>query len=399
MIRCFIVKDEQMKETKGFRLRDIIIIIIITSIITSLTTGVIVYNQNRLTKNITFQDLSKDTDLKEFLKVYASLIEDYYENVDKKAMLESAIEAMFNYLGEDYSTYMSQEETNSLADQLKGEYKGLGIQLNRSTKAIEGFVEGGDAKESGLMIGDIIIKVDDKEINSTDEINEIVEKTKEGTKLNITVNRNEEILSFDVENKKILIPAIAYVLMENNIGYLKMEQFSNTLSEQVEFALKDMEQNGMKSLIIDLRDNTGGYLKEAKDIASMFLEKGKTIYSLEEKNGNTVFKDETNEKRDYKIVILMNESSASASEVLIAALKESYGAITVGTRSYGKGKVQQTRNLEDGSMVKYTSAKWLTPNGECIDGFGIKPDYEIEKEMNSSFDEQLEKAIELAEGE
>lgn len=277
-----------MKETKGFQLRDIIIIIIITSIITSLTTGVIVYNQNRLTKNITFQDLSKDTDLKEFLKVYASLIEDYYEDVDKKAMLEKAIEAMFNYLGEDYSTYMSQEETNSLADQLKGEYKGLGIQLNRSTKAIEGFVEGGDAKESGLMIGDIIIKVDDKEINSTDEINEIVEKTKEGTKLNITVNRNEEILSFDVENKKILIPAIAYVLMENNIGYLKMEQFSNTLSEQVEFALKDMEQNGMKSLIIDLRDNTGGYLKEAKEVASMFLEKGKTIYSLEEKNENTV---------------------------------------------------------------------------------------------------------------
>lgn len=399
MIRCFIVKDEQMKETKGFRLRDIIIIIIITSIITSLTTGVIVYNQNRLTKNITFQDLSKDTDLKEFLKVYASLIEDYYENVDKKAMLESAIEAMFNYLGEDYSTYMSQEETNSLADQLKGEYKGLGIQLNRNTKAIEDFVEGGAAKESGLMIGDIVIKVEGKEITSTDEINKIVEDTKEGTKLNITVKRNEEILSFDVENKKILIPAIAYVLMENNIGYLKMEQFSNTLSEQVDFALKDMEQNGMKSLIIDLRDNTGGYLKEAKDIASMFLEKGKTIYSLEEKNGNTVFKDETNEKRDYKIVILMNESSASASEVLIAALKESYGAITVGTRSYGKGKVQQTRNLEDGSMVKYTSAKWLTPNGECIDGFGIKPDYEIEKEMNSSFDEQLEKAIELTEGE
>ena len=272
-------------------------------------------------------------------------------------------------------------------------------QLNRNTKAIEGFVEGGAAKESGLMIGDIVIKVEGKEITSTDEINKIVEDTKEGTKLNITVKRNEEILSFDVENKKILIPAIAYVLMENNIGYLKMEQFSNTLSEQVDFALKDMEQNGMKSLIIDLRDNTGGYLKEAKDIASMFLEKGKTIYSLEEKNGNTVFKDETNEKRDYKIVILMNESSASASEVLIAALKESYGAITVGTRSYGKGKVQQTRNLEDGSMVKYTSAKWLTPNGECIDGFGIKPDYEIEKEMNSSFDEQLEKAIELTEGE
>ncbi len=291
---------------------------------------------------------------------------------------------------------MNQEETNSLAEQLKGEYKGLGIQLNRNTKAIEGFVEGGAAKDSGLMVGDIILKVDDKEIASTNEINELVKKTKEGTKIKLTVLRGEETLSFHVENKNILIPAVAYVLMEENIGYLKMEQFSNTLSKQVEFALKEMEQSEMKSLIIDLRDNTGGYLKEAKEIASMFLEKGKLIYSLEEKNGNTDFEDETSEKRDYKIVILMNESSASASEVLIAALKESYGAITVGTRSYGKGKVQQTTNLQDGSMVKYTTARWLTPNGECIDGVGIKPDYEVEKEENSSFDKQLDKAIELA---
>lgn len=384
-----------MKEDKSFKLKHIIIIILFTSIITSLTTGIIVYNQNRLTANITFQDLSKDEDLKDFLKVYASLIENYYENVDKKAILESAIQAMFGYLGEDYSTYMNKSETDSLEEQLKGEYKGLGIQINKTSKTIENFVEGGDAKESGLMIGDIILKINDHEVNSSEEINKIVSEAKEGEKLTVTVSRNGENLAFKVENKSILIPAISYVLMEENIGYLKMDAFTSTLASQVRFAIEDMEKEGMKALVMDLRDNTGGYLTEAKEIASMFLEKGKIIYSLEGKEENQEFKDETNEKREYKVALLMNESSASASEVLIAALKESYGAITVGEKSYGKGKVQQTRTLEDGSMVKYTTAKWLTPNGTCIDEIGIKPDYEVQNNEDSTFDEQLEKAITL----
>ena len=152
----------------------------------------------------------------------------------------------------------------------------------------------------------------------------------------------------------------------------------------------------MQSLIIDLRDNSGGYLSAAKDVASIFLKKDDIIYSLEEKEETTIVKDETNEAKNYKIVVLFNGASASSSEVLIAALKDSYGATTVGVTSYGKGKVQQTHSLEDGSMVKYTSAKWLTPKGECIDEIGITPEYYVTFNPDTNIDEQLEKALELA---
>ncbi len=385
-----------MIKEKGFSLKEIIIIIVLTSLITSITTGVIVYNQNKLTKNLTYKDLSKDVALKEFLNVYASLIDEYYEDVDKTKMLETAINAMFNYLGEDYSTYMSKNESDSLAEKLLGEYKGIGVSLNMNNEIVN-FLEGGIAEKSGLQIGDRIIGINDIDASNmtTSELSDIITNIKEDEKIKISVKRGEETLNFEVENKKIIVPAITNKMLENNIGYLQISTFSNTLKKQVENALKDLEHNNMKSLIIDLRNNTGGYLSAAKYVANMFLEKGKIIYSLEEKEGIKNFKDTTEEKRDYKIIILQNESSASASEVLISALKDNGKAKIVGTVSYGKGKVQQTHTLEDGSMIKYTSAKWLRPNGECIDNKGITPDYPIADNPETEDDEQLLKALEV----
>ena len=192
-------------------------------------------------------------------------------------------------------------------------------------------------------------------------------------------------------------------MVENtNIGYLSLQTFSNTLATQVKDALNELEKSGMKSLIIDLRNNTGGYLTAATDVANMFLEKGKRIYGLNYQNNITNFNDETSEHKEYEIVVLINENTASASEILAAALKESYGATLVGETSFGKGKVQQTMKLDDGSMVKYTSAYWLTPNGTCIDGTGINPDYYIVNEEVTDEagnitipDAQLNKAIEV----
>lgn len=402
MVLLFIIEGDKMHDFKenrnGFNLKEVIAIIVITAIVTSLTTGVIVYNQNKLSKNITYHDLNNDTALKEFLGVYASLIDEYYEDVDKTAMLESALSAMFNYLGEDYSTYMNKEETDALAQRLIGEYKGIGITINNENTIVDLF-EGGPAKEVGMQEGDKIIAINgqviDNETNT--QISEVISSFNIGDKITITVSRENENINFEVMIKKLFIPAVDYRIEEENIGYLKIATFSNTLKEQVNLALKEMESKGISSLIIDLRNNTGGYLSASKEVASLFLEKDKVIYSLEEKDGTTEYKDETDEKREYKIVVLFNEGSASASEVLIAALKESYGAITIGTKSYGKGKVQQTYSLEDGSMVKYTSAKWLTPNGTCIDNVGIIPDYVVELDKdNLDVDNQLERAIELA---
>jgi len=387
-----------MSKEKGFNLKEVILIIVATALLTSITTGVIVYNQNKLTKNLTYKDLSEDESLKEFLSVYASLIDEYYEEDDKIAMLESAIEAMFNYLGEDYSTYMSKEETDSLAESLLGEYKGIGVTLNENNEIIN-FIAGGAAEESGLQVGDKFIKVNDTDTTnmSVDKIAKMITNANIGDTLKITVKRGEEELTYEIKSKKIFVPAVESKMLEGNIGYLKITTFSSTLKQQVKNSLNELENQNMQSLIIDLRNNSGGYLSATKDVASMFLDKGKTIYSLEEKENVKKYKDTTNEKRMYKIVLLYNENSASASEVLIAALKDSYGAITVGIKSYGKGKVQQTQTLEDGSMIKYTSAKWLTPNGICIDETGITPDYIIEDDINTiDIDEQLNKSIELA---
>ena len=182
------------------------------------------------------------------------------------------------------------------------------------------------------------------------------------------------------------------------LGYIYISTFSDTIYDQFRDALNKLEGEGIDNLIIDVRNNTGGYLSETTNIASIFLEKGKVIYSLESKKSKDTYKDETDEKKNYKVVVIINEASASASEILTASLKDSYNATVVGKKSFGKGKVQQTAKLKGGTMYKYTSAKWLRPNGECIDGKGIVPDHEVDLEVNEEgtvVDTQLSKALEI----
>ena len=191
-------------------------------------------------------------------------------------------------------------------------------------------------------------------------------------------------------------PSISYSIIENtNIGYIAIEKFSENLGTQVKNALNELETKNINSLIIDVRDNAGGYLTSAEDVSNLFLKNGKTIYSLEANGSKVSYNDKTDEHRDYPIVVLINGGSASAAEILAAALKDSYGATLVGAKTYGKGKVQQVVSLNSGDSVKYTSAKWLTPLGICIDGVGISPDYNVEFSLVSEIDSQLEKAIEL----
>ncbi len=384
------------KNKKEFGLLNLIIVIIITSIVTSLTTGLIIYN------NKNANDINNDTSLKEFVEAYKSILNNYYTDVDKNKLIDEAIKGMLNYLGDDYTTYLNSSDTSELSEKLAGKYQGIGVELIEGNK-INKIFEDSPAEECGLQVGDIIVKVNDKDVK-TYTANEIASEIKsiKDNKFSLTVNRGEEELSFELSLKELNIPAIEAKVIENNekrIGYIYISTFSNTVYEQFNNKLKELEESHIDSLIIDVRNNTGGYLKAATDIASLFLEKGKVIYSLDSKNKKETYKDETAESRNYQISVLINESSASASEILSVALKESYNAILIGKKSYGKGKVQQTASLEDGSMYKYTSAKWLTPNGVCIDKKGINPDYEIDlqinEETNEVVDTQLQKAVEL----
>ncbi len=385
-----------MKNSKGFNLISVIIIICVTSVISAITAGVIVANNY----NLSNKNLSTDEELADFIEAYSNIVNNYYEDVDKEQMLDTALNAMLNYLGDNYTTYLTEEERKSLEESLQGTYKGIGIEIN-SDREITKIISNTPAATSGMQVGDKFISIDGTDLNNSDgnAVGLLIRQTTKDV-VNIVVDRNGQNLSFTVKLATIEEPAISYELVDGNIGYIAITKFSRPLTSQMENALKELEQMGMQKLIIDLRNNSGGYLDSAETTASLFLEKGKLIYSLEDKTTKEDYIDKTSEAKDYPIVVLINNNSASSAEILAAALKDSYGATLVGQTSYGKGKVQQTYDMEDGSMAKYTSAKWLRPTGECIDGKGLKPDIEVAQNNQTEdgqtiVDTQLEKAKEV----
>lgn len=387
-----------MKNRKGFNLISVIIIICITSVVSAVTAGIIVTNNY----NLSYSDLSNDKELTDFIKAYSNIVNNYYEDVDKEKMLDSALNAMLNYLGDNYTTYLTDEQRKALEESLQGTYQGIGVEINKD-RVITKVTKNGPAEAAGLQAGDKFMSIDGTKLNDTDgnAVGLLIRGTDKKA-VDIVVDRNGEELTFNVKIGTIEEPAIVYGMQENNIGYIQISKFSRPLTSQMENALKELEANGMEKLIIDLRNNTGGYLDSAETTASLFLKKGKLIYSLEDKNSKEDYYDQTETSRDYPIVVLINNNSASSAEILAAALKDSYGAVLVGQTSYGKGKVQQTYDMKDGSMAKFTSARWLRPTGDCIDKKGIKPDFEVAQTTQTDengeeiiIDTQLVKALEV----
>lgn len=397
-----------MKNSKGFNLLSVIIIICVTSIVSGITTGVIVTNSYKSTTGLSYNELLNDESLNEFLEVYSSVVNNYYEEVDTTEMIDTALNAMLEYLGDNYTTYLNSDQTAELEEKLAGSYQGIGISFSISQETgeptIASITKNSPAEKAGLLANDVLVSVDGVSLagKSSEEIKNMIRNSSKSS-VTLVISRNGTEMTFNVNIENVEDVNISYELIENtNIGYLQIDSFTKTISNQVNNALTDLENQGMQKLIIDLRNNGGGYLESAEDTANLFLEKGKLIYSLENKDAKADYYDETDAHKTYPIVVLLNENSASASEILAAALKDgySYGVTFVGTTSYGKGLVQQTYDLSDGSMAKYTSARWLRPNGECINGIGLKPDYEIQKEdirdeAGYPIDNQLQKAIEV----
>lgn len=385
-------------DKRAFKLSEVIVIIVVVALLSAVVTGFVTFHSISRVEGTNYVDLTNDSDLKEFLEVYADLITDYYEEVDRKELIDSAINGMMSSLGESYTTHLSGSDSTDLLNTLSGEYEGIGVQINPD-KTIHSVFKDSPAEKAGLLSNDLIIKINNESVesNTASDIATLIKTSKEDT-VTVTVKRGEEELNFEVKRSKLEMPSVASEIIEKTkIGYMSISTFSNTTAHQFSTQLNDLEEKKINSLIIDLRGNSGGYLLSAKQIASFFIAPGKVIYSLEDKEGKVDYKDESAEEKKIKVIVLIDSASASASEILAAALKESYGATLVGKTTYGKGKVQQTKELSDGSLVKYTSAKWLTPNGTCVDKVGIKPDYEVELTIKNDVlvDTQLNKAIEL----
>lgn len=376
---------------------DLLIIIVATVIVSSVFTGLILNMQYR--NNIAYLNSDKvsSENINEFIDIYTEVVDNFYEEVDQKGMIDAALDGMMSYLEDNHSIHLNKEETDELSQTLDGTYKGIGI-LAYGNVVAEVYKDS-PAEKAGLKVNDIIVDINGTEITvkNSNDITTALKKDKENL---VKVKRGEETLSFKIKIDDVYMNSTTHSLIVNKgkkIGYISLSTFSANSAADFQEALIELEkEDKIDSLILDLRGNTGGYLSSAANIADIFLEEGEVIYSLDNKDGKTTYADDTKQSMDVEVVVLLNQISASASEVLAGALKDSYGATIVGMTSFGKGTVQTTKKYGD-TMIKYTSAKWLRPNGECVDGVGIKPDYEVEVEIknNTMYDKQLDKAIEL----
>lgn len=371
-----------MKKRIKLNFIQLAIIVAIPTLIMSIVSGSLVYSRLSNTGKVT---TTNNKYVNEFISTYNKLLDEYYEDLDENKLVDAAINGMMQYTGDDYTIYLNEDATDSLNEKLEGTYEGIGIRIglndNNDIYVYDVF-DDSPAKIAGIQVGDILISINGEDLygKSTESASKIIQDSTQ-TKFTIIVKRNEENLTFVVERKTLIVPAISSSIKEVNgkkIGYIYLETFSSTIDTQVESTLLSMESEGIDSLIIDVRYNTGGYLTSCTNIIELFLEKDKLMYTIKSKKDSVDYKDTTDTKREYPIVVLINGSSASASEILASSLKYSYGATVVGTKSYGKGKVQTTGTLEDGTMIKYTTARWFMPNGECIDEIGLEPDIKVE---------------------
>lgn len=393
------VNAKPEKRVLTFTLVEMVVVIIIVSLIVSIFSGFLVFRNYKYFSNITnVENNSSNKELNEFIELYNELKNKYVEDVQGKELIEAATKGMFDYL-DVYTNYLDKDTTLDLQDRLNGEYKGIGVEITNNNS---GFVEivtvfpNSPAEEVGLKKGDFIVSINGKSMEGKTS-SDVANTIKGDTSLKyitLVYRRDGKDKEIKIDVSKVIIPSVEAKVIGDDIGYLKLTTFSNTTYSQVKESLSDLESKNIKSLIIDLRNNTGGYLNAAREISELFLEKGKVIYQLKYRD-NKIEKVEavTNDNRKYKVVVLINEGSASASEILALALQESYGATLVGKRSFGKGTVQDTEVLSNGSMIKYTSAYWLSPKGESINGVGIEPDIIVNSSEKG--DPQLDKATEI----
>lgn len=339
-------------------------------------------------------------DLNKLINAYDTIQSNYYGELNKDELVDKAIDSMVNSIGDSYTSYADKKEADNLLEDLEGTYQGIGcmVSMNEQEQIVVINVFGdGPAKLAGLQEGDIITKIDNqdfKDKTSEDMANYV--KQNNSSKIKLTIIREGVEKELTISRKKVEVPSVTSQLIERDnkkIGYIDITIFSSVTYDQFKNQLEKLEKQKIEGLIIDVRNDTGGYLSAVTDISSLFLKKGQIIYQLEQDKKTEKIKDKTSEKRTYPIAVLINGTSASASEILASAIKESYGGIIVGTRSYGKGTVQKTKVLPDGSMLKYTIQHWLTPNGNWINEKGVEPTIEVDLNFEENIDNQLETAI------
>ena len=411
-------------ENKKNRVYKTIMLVILTAFVTFMITAFSMYSYFNNTSLVSLvgtssegnDESTKNTDLEKYLKKIKTTINKYYlwnDKIDDEKLKEGAIKGYVEGLGDEYTEYIPADEMKDYTENITGNFVGIGIYMiadKDSGRVVVYYpIPESPAEKAGIKAGDQIISVDGTEYTA-DDFDNIADyiKGEEGSSVKLVIDRNGEKLEFEITREKINTNPITIEMLEDNIGYLKLPSFDEDTAKDFEEKVKELQSEGAKSLIIDLRNNGGGIVSEATDIADMLLDKGQTIISTVDKDNKT---EVTYSKKDptftMPVVVLANENSASASEILSCSLQDNGRAKIIGTKTYGKGIIQTLLSLTDGSGLKITTEEYYTPKGSTIHKVGITPDEEVELpdtvksiySVTKDEDTQLKKAIETLKNE
>ncbi len=383
----------------------IIMIIVVTALVTFLLSSVIFYNYYMKTDGGNITALSKyinisnsTTTLEQKIEILKKYLEkEYIGELDEEKMVESALKGYVEGIGDKYTEYLTPDELEDLMTSVNGNYVGIGIYMTQDKEGnivVLLPIEGSPAAEKGLKTGDIINKINGEECKGL-ELTEVSNKVKgeEGTTVNLEILRENEIINVDVERKTVELKYIDSKVLEGNIGYIELLAFDEGATIKFKEELTKLKEQNVKSLIIDLRDNGGGLVTEAISLSEIFAPMGNVVLKSYDKDGKETVTKSTNVNTEkMEVVVLVNENSASATEIFAAAMQDNNLATIVGTKTFGKGVMQEVQPLKIGGALKITIEEFKTPNGNTIHKVGITPDIEVEN--NEKEDTQLQKAIE-----
>lgn len=404
------MEDKKIKRQNVYK---VIMLVVLTATIVFMLTTFIMYNKFETAYKNGDADKTAYVDSGSMVKTLqgfkAMLEEKYIGEINDEKLLEGAIKGYIEGLDDPYTEYLTKEEMEEFTEQTNAEYVGIGVYISNDRSnnilLIVGVMKNSPALEAGMQPGDIVEKIEGIAY-SGEQISEATSilKGKEGTTVKVTVLRDGKEIDMDITRKKITVDHVASKMLDNQIAYIQIDSFDSGVEEAFKEQITQLKNDGAKSIIIDLRSNGGGIVDEATGIAELFVKKGETILITKGKNEE---EKTTKSKKDpiitdMPVVVLVNEGTASASEILAAALKEQYGAKIVGKTTYGKGVIQTLYTLTDGSGLKITTDEYFTPNHNKIHKVGIKPDIEVDLtkdsqgyyETSMEKDAQIQKAIE-----
>ena len=336
------------------------------------------------------------------------LNQSYYKEVDTDKVADGALHGMVEALGDPYTQYMNSEELAEYNAASEESYEGIGVQVSKDEQGYPVIIRvfaNTPAEQTGLQVNDRILSIDGQAIDPEQELTVISNRIrgKKGTEVTLVVQRNDQKKEFKAERSEIAIQYVESKMLNKEIGYIALSEFSLNCVEEFQTALQDLQDKGAQALILDLRSNPGGYVDSAVAIADMLLPSGKIVYT-KDKNGNEQTYTSDAACVDLPMAVLINENSASASEILVGALQDHEAATVVGMKSYGKGVIQRILPISNGGGLRVTIATYYTPNGRNIHGVGITPDVEIQLPqevlddptlLTEETDTQLKKAVEV----